>query len=113
MSKRKELEEADENSLKAVEDSIKSIKAQSDFVPFLYERKIELEAYRLLINSADDEAHTRCHPYLILFTRTYMDDPSFDGLMSILCSPVRSNRVISWAPKVSLMHLWYLRIFQN
>jgi hypothetical protein len=61
MSKRKELEDSNEKSLKAVEDSIKSIKAQSDFVPFLYERKMELEAYRLLINSADDEAIEELH----------------------------------------------------
>lgn len=61
MSKRKELEESNENTLKAVEDSIKSIKAQSDYVPFLYERKMELEAYRLLINSADDEAIEEIH----------------------------------------------------
>jgi hypothetical protein len=54
MSKRKELEESNENSLKAIDDSIKSIKVQADFVPFLYERKMELEANRQLINSADE-----------------------------------------------------------
>jgi hypothetical protein len=66
MSKRKELEESNENALKAVDDSIKSIKVQTDYIPLLHERKMELEANQRLINSADeseiDEIYSKLLP---------------------------------------------------
>jgi len=54
MSERKELEESNKNALRAVDESIKSIKAQTEYIPFLQERKMELEANQRLINSTDE-----------------------------------------------------------
>lgn len=87
MSKRKELEESNENALKAVDNLIKSIKVQTDYIPLLHERKMELEANLRLIKSADepeiDEIYSKLLP---LQTR---DEKGF-GLLSNRLGEVNS-----------------------
>src|ERR1700690_610197 len=55
MSKKKEFEESFDNEEKAIDESIKLIRDQVDRVPFLNERKMEINANRLLIQNAKDE----------------------------------------------------------
>jgi hypothetical protein len=68
MSKRKELQDSIENSQKAIDASIKNIKAQADHVPNLDERKMELDAIGKDIEAADEdeieEVHSKMLPLL-------------------------------------------------
>jgi hypothetical protein len=61
------LQESNENAQKAIDDSIKGIKGQTEFIPFLNERKMELEATHKLIDSAGeaeiDEGYSKLLPF--------------------------------------------------
>jgi hypothetical protein len=54
MSKKKELEKSNDNTIKAIEGCIGQIANLADYVPILHERKMEAEANRLLLQSADN-----------------------------------------------------------
>lgn len=54
MSKRKELQDTNNNILKAIDESFKKIKEVVDSEPKLHERKMEAEAFNVLLEHASD-----------------------------------------------------------
>lgn len=53
-TKKEELQESNRNAKNAIDKSIEKIKDHAEYIPFLHERKMELEANNLLIESAGD-----------------------------------------------------------
>jgi hypothetical protein len=65
-SKREELQESNKNAREAIDETIKGIKNQTEWIPRLVERKMELDAAEQLIDSADevevDEVYSKLLP---------------------------------------------------
>jgi len=82
MSKKKEFEESFDNEEKAIDESIKLIRDQVDRVPFLNERKMEVNANRLLIQNAKDEEVDELYSKLLPIQKS--DEQNFINLRSKL-----------------------------
>lgn len=81
-SKRKELQESNENARKAIDESIEMIKDHAEYIPLLHERKMELEANSRLIESADDAEIDEVYSKLLPLQRH--DEEGFAHLSVLL-----------------------------
>jgi len=93
MSKRDELKASIQSALGAVKDSIAKIKALTDHVPLLHERRMELEANSLVIDRASDVQIEEMYSKLLPLQRR--DEESFTLLNTSLGEVTRVLKTVS------------------